>query len=119
MAELTGELMGDILKLITEGSIGFGSFQLPTLAFMGLPFVLGLIIGILIKKAIKIAIVLLAAMGALMYFGVLSFSDLKVGAANLWDMYGTEAQQYAAMLVGMLPLGIGLVIGLIVGLKFG
>ncbi|MFQ6075933.1 MAG: hypothetical protein ACE5Z5_07350 [Candidatus Bathyarchaeia archaeon] len=115
MVELTGELMGDILKLVTEGSV----LGLPTLGFMAVPFVIGLIIGIMIKKAFKIALILLVAIGAGVYLGFMNISDLKVAGANLVETHGSAAQQYASMLIGMLPLGTGLVVGLIIGLKFG
>jgi hypothetical protein len=84
-------LMEELLALIGSGSIG----GLPPLALMAFPFVIGLV----------------------SYFGFLglSFGSLK----DLAVKYGPLTFQYAALLLGILPLSIGLIIGLVIGFLFG
>lgn len=101
------------MKLVTAGSL----FGLPTIAFMSVPFVAGLVVGFLLKKALRIALILLIIAGAGTYFGVfsISFDQLK----NAISVAGPVAQHGAAIVIGMLPLGVGLIVGLILGFKYG
>jgi ABC-type proline/glycine betaine transport system permease subunit len=71
----TLDLLSDILGFITNGSIS----GIPTLVFMAIPFILGLIIGFLVKKFLKWAIIAGIILVALAYFGVwgLSFETLE------------------------------------------
>ena len=46
-------VLDDIFKFITSGSIG----GLPPIVVMIIPFVIGLIVGYLVKKMLKIAII--------------------------------------------------------------
>jgi len=113
----------DLLSILSSGKIpGIPSeitfFGLPSLAFLSIPLIAGLVLGFLVKKALKIALIGIIAVGAGLYFGVLSMDTLKT-ALEIGKSYGPEAMQYAAILFGMLPLGIGFIIGLIIGLKFG
>ncbi len=109
------DVIGGVLKLITEGSV----LGLPTAAFMTMPFVVGLIIGFMIKKALKIVAIAVVAIGAGLYFGVLNIQDLKVAGTNLITVYGEQVKQYVMLLIGLIPLGSGLAVGLILGLKYG
>jgi hypothetical protein len=106
------DLLGDLLGLIT-GSIG----GLPTIAIMAIPFIAGLIVGFLIKKVLKWAIIAGIIVVVVAYFG---FFGLTLGSLqNLAVTYTPVVYQYGIMLFGMLPLGLGLVIGLILGFIFG
>ena len=99
----------DVFRFITSGSIG----GLPTIVVMILPFVVGLIVGYLVHKFLKIAIIaaiILVVVSYLGFFG-LSLGSLK----DLSDKYGPIAVQYGALLIGMLPLGLGFIVGLIIG----
>jgi len=102
-------VLEDIFKFITSGSI----LGLPTIVIMIIPFVIGLIVGYLVHKMLKIAIIAAIILVVVSYFGFfgLSLSTLK----NLSDKYGPIAIQYGALFVGILPLGIGLVLGFIIG----
>jgi uncharacterized membrane protein (Fun14 family) len=102
----------DIIRFITSGTIG----GLPTIVVMILPFVLGLIIGYLVHKFLKIAIIAAIILFVVAYFGFfgITLSTLK----NLADKYGPIAYQYGVLIVGILPLTIGFVIGLIIGFVF-
>ena len=106
------DLLGDLLGLIT-GSIG----GLPTIAIMAVPFIVGLIVGFLIKKVLKWAIIAGIIVVVVAYFGFFGLSLSSLG--DLATKYGPMAAQEAILLFGMLPLGIGLVIGLILGFIFG
>lgn len=102
-------VIDDILRFITSGSIG----GLPTIVVMILPFVIGLIVGYLIHKFLKIAIIAAIILVVVAYFG---FFGLSLGALkNLSDKYGPIAVQYGTLLIGILPLGIGFIVGLIIG----
>jgi uncharacterized membrane protein (Fun14 family) len=99
----------EVFKFITSGSIG----GLPPIVFMIIPFVVGLIVGYLFHKMLKIAIIAAIILVVVAYFG---FFGLSLGALkNLADTYGPIAVQYGVLLMGMLPLGIGLIVGFIIG----
>ena len=106
------DLLGDLLGLIPK-SIG----GLPTIAIMAVPFIVGLIVGFLIKKVLKWAIIAGIIVVVVAYFGFFGLSLSALG--GLATQYGPIAAQEAILLFGMLPLGIGLVIGLILGFIFG
>jgi uncharacterized membrane protein (Fun14 family) len=102
----------DVFHFITSGSIG----GLPPIVVMIIPFVIGLIVGYLIHKMLKIAIIAAIILVVVSYFG---FFGLSLGALkNLSDKYGPMAIQYGVLLIGMLPLGIGFIVGLIIGFIF-
>lgn len=116
-------LWDDLLSILSSGKIpgvpgDITLLGLPSIAFLSIPLVAGLVLGFLVKKAIKIAAIGIIAVGAGLYFGVLSMDSLK-NALQVTKSYGPEAMQYAAILFGMLPLGTGFIAGLIIGLKFG
>jgi uncharacterized membrane protein (Fun14 family) len=105
-------VLDDIFHFITSGSIS----GIPTIVVMILPFVIGLIIGYLVHKMLKIAIIagiILVIVAYLGFFG-LSLGVLK----NLSDQYGPIAIQYGTLLIGILPLGLGFVVGVIIGFIF-
>jgi uncharacterized membrane protein (Fun14 family) len=102
----------DIFGFITSGSIG----GLPTIVVMILPFVIGLIVGYLVHKMLKIAIIAAIILIVVSYLG---FFGLSLGALkNLSDTYGPVALHYGVLLIGMLPLGLGFIVGLIIGFIF-
>jgi len=102
----------DIFGFITSGSIG----GLPPIVVMIIPFILGLVVGYLVHKMLKIAIIAAIILVVVSYFG---FFGLSLGALkDLSDIYGPIAVQYGILLMGMLPLGIGLIVGLIIGFIF-
>jgi uncharacterized membrane protein (Fun14 family) len=84
---------------------------------MAFPFVLGVAVGFLIKRLLKIALIAGIIIALVSYFGFLnlSFGSLK----DLAVKYGPLTFQYAALLLGILPLSIGLIIGLVIGFLFG
>jgi len=99
----------DLFNFITSGSIG----GLPPIVVMILPFVIGLIVGYLVHKVLKIAIIAGIILVVVAYFG---FFGLSLGALkDLADKYGPVAVQYGTLLIGILPLGIGFIVGLVIG----
>ena len=103
-----------IMKLISENTL----FGLPTAVFMAVPFIMGVILGVLIKKTLKIAAIITILVGAGIYLGVISIGFIDT-VRDLLEQYGPQAIHLATMIIGMLPLGLGLAVGLIVGLKYG
>ena len=102
----------EVINFITAGSLG----GLPPIVLMIIPFVIGLIVGYLVHKMLKIAIIAGIILVVVAYFG---FFGLSLGAlSSIADTYGPIAIQYGILLMGMLPLGIGLVVGFIVGFIF-
>ena len=79
-------------------------------------FIVGLILGYILKKAIKILIVVALVAIVAAYFGWLglSFDKLK----NAVEQYGPQVAQYAAILIGALPLGLGFLVGFLLGFVF-
>jgi uncharacterized membrane protein (Fun14 family) len=102
----------DVFRFITSGSIG----GLPTIVVMILPFIVGLIVGYLVHKFLKIAIIAAVVIAIVSYLGFfgLSWGSLK----DLIDKYGPVAIQYSALLIGILPLSLGFIVGLIIGFIF-
>jgi uncharacterized membrane protein (Fun14 family) len=107
------DLIGDILGFITSGTIA----GLPTIVVMAIPLIIGIVVGFLVKKFLKWAIIGAVILFVLAYFGVwgLSFGKLEEWAAT----YGPLAVQEAIVVIGILPLGIGFIIGVILGFIFG
>ncbi len=102
----------DTFGFITSGSIG----GLPPIVIMIIPFILGLVVGFFVKKFLKIAIIAAIILVVVSYFG---FFGLSLGALkDLSDKYGPVAVQYGVLLMGILPLGLGLIVGLIIGFIF-
>jgi uncharacterized membrane protein (Fun14 family) len=99
----------EVFGFITSGSIG----GLPPIVIMIIPFVIGLIVGYLVHKMLKIAIIAAIILVVVAYFG---FFGLSLGALkNIADTYGPIAVQYGVLLMGMLPLGLGLIVGFVIG----
>ena len=105
-------LIDELFGFITSGSIG----GIPPIVVMIIPFIIGLVVGYLVKKMLKIAIIAAIILVVVSYFG---FFGLSLGALkDLSDKYGPIAVQYGILLMGMLPLGIGLIVGIIIGFIF-
>ena len=102
----------DVIRFIGSGTIG----GLPTIVVMILPFIIGLIVGYLVHKVLKIAIIAAIILIVVAYFG---FFGLSLGALeNSAITYGPVVYQYGVLLIGMLPLGLGFIVGLILGFIF-
>lgn len=99
----------EVINFITAGSIS----GIPPIVLMIIPFVIGLVVGYLVHKMLKIAIIAAIILVVVAYFG---FFGLSLGALkNIADTYGPIAIQYGTLLMGMLPLGLGLIVGFIIG----
>jgi uncharacterized membrane protein (Fun14 family) len=98
-----------VINFIIHGSIN----GIPPLVLMIIPFVIGLIVGYLVHKILKIAIIAAIILVIVAYFGFfgLSLDALK----SIADTYGPIAVQYGVLLMGILPLGLGLIVGFVIG----
>jgi len=105
-------LWDEIINLLTSGQF----FSIPTIPLMIASFIIGLILGYILKKAIKILIIVAIVAIVAAYFGWLglSFDKLK----NAVELYGPQVAQYAAILIGALPLGLGFLVGFLLGFVF-
>ena len=102
----------DIFGYLTSGSIG----GLPPIVIMIIPFVIGLVVGYLVHKILKIAIIAAVILVVVSYLG---FFGLSLGALkDLVETYGPIVLHYSALLIGILPLGLGFIVGLIIGFIF-
>ena len=102
-------LIEDLFGFITNGSIG----GLPPIVIMIIPFIIGLIVGYLFHKMLKIAIIAAIILVVVAYFG---FFGLSLGALqNLAEQYGPMAVQYGILIMGILPLGLGFIVGAVIG----
>jgi len=106
-------LLDELLGFIGEGSIA----GLPPLVVMAIPFILGLIVGFLIKKTLKMAVIAGLIVAVVTYFGLFSLS--LDGLKDIIAQYGPMSVHYVVLLLGMLPLSVGLIIGLVIGFLFG
>ncbi|MDR2700542.1 MAG: hypothetical protein LBC12_07080 [Nitrososphaerota archaeon] len=99
----------EVFSFITSGSIA----GLPPLVIMIIPFIIGIIVGYLVRKVLKIAIIAAIILIIVSYFGFfgLSLSTLKTAATT----YGPMVVQYGALIIGVLPIGLGFIIGLVIG----
>ena len=106
-------LIDELFQFLTSGSIA----GLPPIVVMIIPFIVGLILGFLVKKFLKIAVIAAIIIVVVSYLGffALSLTSLK----DIADRYGALAVHYAVLLLGMLPLGIGFIVGLVIGFLFG
>ena len=102
----------DIFGFITSGSIG----GLPPIVIMIIPFVIGLIVGYLVHKVLKIAIIAGIILVVVAYFGFFGLN--LIALKDLADKYGPIAIQYGTLLIGILPLGLGFIVGLVIGFIF-
>jgi uncharacterized membrane protein (Fun14 family) len=104
--------LDEVIGFITSGSIG----GLPPIVVMIIPFILGLIVGYLAHKMLKVAIIAAIILVVVSYFG---FFGLSLNALqDVSNTYGPIAVQYGTLLIGILPLGIGFIVGAIIGFIF-
>ncbi len=106
-------LLEEFLRFIGEGTIA----GLPPLVVMAIPLILGVIVGFLIKKFLKRALIVGLIIAAVIYFGFFSLS--LEGLKDIISRYGPVSAHYVVLLLGMLPLSVGLIIGLAIGFLFG
>ena len=107
-------IITDILALMA-GTFGAG---LPSLVVIAIPLIVGLIIGFVLRKVLKIGIILFVVAIAASYLGFISLASVEQGSKDLATKYGPVAMSYVAIFFGIIPLSIGLVIGIIVGFIF-
>ncbi len=112
---ITINVWDQLLKILSNQLPNVSFAGLPSYVFLAVPFIIGLVIGILLKKALKIAIIGLVVVAAGLYFGVISMGQIQSALST----YGPQAIHYAALLFGMLPLGLGLIAGIVIGIVFG
>jgi len=105
--------LDEFLRFIGEGSIA----GLPPLVVMAIPFILGLIVGFFIKKSLKRALIAGLIIAVVTYFGLFSLS--LGGLKDIIALYGPMSVHYVVLLLGILPLSVGLIIGLAIGFLFG
>jgi uncharacterized membrane protein (Fun14 family) len=106
-------LIDEVINFIINGSIG----GLPPLAVMIVPFVIGLIVGFLVNKVLKIAVIVIIILAVAIFFGLYSI-DIPT-LQHLAQQYGPAALQLGALIIGVLPLSIGFIIGAIIGFILG
>ena len=106
-------MIDEVLNFITQGNIA----GMPTLAVMAMPLVIGLIVGFLAAKFLKIALIIIVILGVAIYLG---FYSLDISTLQqLAQQYGPMALHLGAFLIGLLPLTIGFAIGAIIGFILG
>ena len=93
--------------------------DLPTIVFLVVPFIAGLVIGFLLKKLLKIGIVLGLITLVAVYFGFINLNTVSTTLSNLVDKYGPVVMSYVTVFFGIVPLGLGLIIGVALGFIFG
>jgi uncharacterized membrane protein (Fun14 family) len=99
----------EAFSFITSGSIA----GLPPLVVMIIPFIIGIIVGYFARKVLKLAIIAAIVLIIVSYFGLFGLSPNALKTAA--ETYGPMVVHYGALLVGVLPIGLGLIVGIIVG----
>jgi Uncharacterized conserved protein len=102
-------ILEDIFSFITSSSMG----GIPTIVWMILPLIVGVVVGYLLHKFLKVAVVIGVIVAIAAYLGYISLSTESM--SGLVDKYGPAVVQYGTLLIGILPLGIGFIIGFAVG----
>jgi uncharacterized membrane protein (Fun14 family) len=106
-------LIEELLNFITNGSIA----GLPSWAVMFVPFIIGLIVGFLAIKFLKLALIIIIVLAVAIYFGFYSISIPAL--ETMAQQYGSSAKYVGSFIIGVLPLGVGFFIGAIVGFVLG
>ena len=102
-------IIEDVFGFVTSGSIA----GISPLIIMIIPLVIGVVVGFLLHKFLKFAIIAAAIAIIVAYLG---FYTLNLGAmSDLAVQYGPMAVQFGTLLFGMLPLGIGFIVGFVIG----
>ncbi|MDR0318477.1 MAG: hypothetical protein LBI09_00375 [Nitrososphaerota archaeon] len=101
--------LGEVFSFITSGSIA----GLPPVVIMIIPFVIGIIVGYLTRKILKVAIIVAVLLIIVCYLGLFGLSPDAL--RTVADTYGPMVIHYGALLIGVLPIGLGFIVGLIVG----
>lgn len=106
-------LFGDLTHLMS-GKLG----TLPSLVVMAVPLIIGLILGYIVKRVLKIGLILVAIALVAAYFGFINLSTTWTQVQSLVTKYGPVANSYASLFFGIVPLSIGLIIGFLIGFIF-
>ena len=106
-------MLNELFGFIFSGNMA----GIPTIIVMTIPFILGLIVGIFIKKFFKIILFVgvIAIVAIYLGFFTINLSNLK----DLAESYGPEVIHYGTMLMSILPIGVGFISGLVLGFLFG
>lgn len=106
-------MLEELFGFIFSGNIS----GIPTIIIMIVPFIVGGIIGFLIKKFFKLLLILTIIVFISSYLGffTINLSTLKTIA----ETYGAQVIHYGTILIGILPIGLGLIAGLIIGFLLG
>jgi uncharacterized membrane protein (Fun14 family) len=113
MVPIPLSVLDDLTHLLSGSLDG-----LPSLVVMAVPFIVGLVLGYVVKRMVKIGLILIAVALVAAYFGFISLGNVASGVQNLVTKYGPIANTYASLFFGVIPLSIGLVIGFVLGLIF-
>jgi uncharacterized membrane protein (Fun14 family) len=100
------------------GVLGGTIAGLPTIVVIALPFIVGLIIGYMIKKLLKIGIILGLVTLIAVYLGFVNLDTLSKELSALVDKYGPVVMSYVAVFFGIVPLSVGLILGIALGFIF-
>jgi hypothetical protein len=106
-------LIDELVHFITNGSV----LGLPSLAVMTVPLVIGIIVGFFTIKFLKILVIAAVIIAAATFFG---FYSMDIPALQqMVQLFGSMAMAIGSLLLGMMPLSVGLVIGVIIGVILG
>ena|GEM_PF-2885347 len=123
MSHIPLAIWDDLIRIL-QGIIPMGADQtisfhgLPPIVLAAIPFIVGLILGVFIKRILKLAIILTLVAAIALYLGVVSWSTLNTYLEEVYS-HIPLAIHYAALLFAMLPLGLGFAIGFLIGLLRG
>jgi uncharacterized membrane protein (Fun14 family) len=106
-------IMDDLFKMMS-GSMG----NLPSLVVMAVPFVVGLVLGYVVKRILKVGLILVAIALVAAYFGFVNLGNITAETQDMVKTYGPVAMSYLSIFFGIVPLSAGLVIGFLIGFVF-
>ncbi|MGB9729047.1 MAG: hypothetical protein ACP5GU_02110 [Thermoprotei archaeon] len=102
---------GTISNFVLNGTIS----GIPVAGFSLFSFILGLVIGYLLRRLIKLALLVGFIVILASYLGFINVSEVK----NMAQKYGPDIISYLALIIGIIPVSLGLVIGLVIGFFYG
>ncbi len=102
---------GAVSNFVLNGTIS----GIPVAGFSLFSFILGLAIGYLLRKLIKLALLVGFIVIIASYLGFINVSEVK----SMAQKYGPDIISYLALIIGIIPVSLGLIIGLVIGFFYG
>ncbi len=85
---------------------------------VAVPLIIGIAIGYLIRRVLKVGIILALAALLATFLGLINLGAVAGELTGIVHKYGSVVLSYLAIAFGVIPLTVGLLIGIILGFLF-